>query len=516
MRVSFRSFLRAAMFISLGIISWWTLNYFGMLRISEKDYRSFKLLIKVIFSVYLFTIGVGIFLKNKNPSSTISWLIVFIEFPIWGFLMYLMFGRSFNRERIAKLKAKFRTEKFKTNVKEQQKYIEREIEKNPIIISHKKLAKLLLKNSESLIFKNNKTKVFTCGEKQFQSLIKDIRNAKHHINLEYFIIKDDKTGVALKNALISKAQQGVEVRVLYDAVGSFRLKNKYIQKMKKYGIKFEPFLPVLFPTFGRELNYRNHRKIVVVDGSIAYIGGMNIGDEYRGINPRFESWRDTHMRIEGDAVAACQRCFMMDWAFATGEFLSEDKYIRTSPVNYYQPMQIAICGPDTKWESIMQAFLSLISSAHDNIRITTPYLIPDKSIMDALKTAALSGVNVEIIIPAKPDHFFAFWATRSNLKPLVESGVKVYQYTKGFIHSKTIVIDSAITTIGSTNLDYRSMELNFEINAFIYDEDMARTMEKIYVEDLAKAERITLQELKDRPFYHRIFEAFGKIVSPLQ
>ncbi len=516
-KIYLNRFLKGSFYILFAVLLWIVLKEIDLDRYSSAEFENFRNVLKILFYIYMISIAIGVFLSPKNPSSIISWLMVFVAFPFWGFLMYLFFGRSFNKSISAKRKAKFRTQQFRTNIRAQKGSVKNEVEVNKIMKEYKRLIMLLLNNSESLVYNYNESEIFSDGYQLFDSLIQDILSAKHSINLEYFIIKSDETGNILKDALIKKARDGVEVRILYDGVGSFRLDKEYINELKSHeNVKIEPFSPVILPSISRELNYRNHRKIAVIDSKIAYIGGMNIGDEYRGLNTKFKYWKDTHLRIKGEAVVGCQRCFMMDWAFATDEILEEEKFTAPSDVKNYQPMQIAIGGPDTKWESMLQAFISLISGAKENIRIITPYLVPDKSIVDALRTAALSGVNVEIIIPDKPDHFFAYWATRSNIKPLIDSGVKVYEYKRGFIHSKTIVVDESVSTIGSTNLDYRSLEINFEINAFIYDADTAIKLKEIFINDLKESEQIEPRVFAKRPFYQKILEGFGKIVSPLQ
>ncbi len=317
----------------------------------------------------------------------------------------------------------------------------------------------------------------------------------------------------------------MEVNLIYDDLGSYNLEDSILEKLKKSGVNVVSFLPLRLPRLTKSLNYRNHRKIIIIDEKVAYIGGMNIGDEYRSLGKNIDFWRDTHLRIEGEAVCTIQRCFVQDWLFATSKSPKrESDFIRKKLLNNsldvaklkYQPMQIVASGPDTKWQSIRQAYFMMICKARESIKITTPYLVPDAAIMSALKTAALSGVKVDIIVPKKADHFFVYWSTRSNLEGLMDAGVNIYEYNKGFIHSKGIVIDGCLSSVGTANFDIRSLMLNFEINAFIYDKDLTLEIEEAFDEDVSNSVQIDRKKYKRRGFGVKLLEALGRMVSPLQ
>lgn len=478
-------------------------------------FGQFASLFRVSFNLLLLFTGITIFMKSEDPSVTISWLIVLITLPVLGFLMYLIIGRSFRKERKSKAKKELNT-----------KYMEEDMLFTSEVVKYTKfhnngninsrLVTLLQNNSTAPLCINNDSKIYTDGNIQFEDMINDIKSARSHINVEYYIIKDDETGRAFMSSLCERLKAGVRVRLIYDDVGSMRLDDSFFNEFKRLGGEAHPFLPVMFPAMTRSLNYRNHRKICVIDGCTAYIGGMNIGDEYRGRNLYFKFWRDTHMRIVGDSVRYIDRCFALDWLFVSNKEIEEKALCSPEDVKNVSPMQIVSSGPDSEWESIMQAFLLMISSAEKSIKITSPYFVPEKSIIDALKTAALSGVEVDIIIPDKPDHFFVFWATRANIQTLLEAGVTIHEYTGGFIHSKMIVVDGVIASVGTANFDMRSLRLNFEINAFIYDAELAGEVERCFDEDLKNSTPIKLDAYNQRGFKYKVLESVGRLVSPLQ
>jgi len=347
-------------------------------------------------------------------------------------------------------------------------------------------------------------------------LIGCIERAKEHIHIEYFIIKDDQIGNEIRRLLIEKAKQGVKVRIIYDAVGSFRLSKYYIESLKKAGVEIYPFFPVAFPLFSRDLNYRNHRKIVVVDGVVGFVGGLNIGDEYLGKSDKFNFWRDTHLEIKGEAVYALQTIFLNDWNYVSKQIIDGADFFPEHIIHKQALMQVVASGPDSEWQAILQAFYKMMASATDKIWITTPYLVPEESLMMGLKTAALSGVDVRIIIPSQPDHFFVYWSSQSNIEALLEAGVKIYQYRNGFIHSKIIIADRLSATVGTTNLDIRSLEINFEVNAFIYDVPTIIRLEEDFVRDLKECNEYSLEGFRKRKFRYKVLEALGRLVSPLQ
>ncbi|WZL72865.1 cardiolipin synthase [Clostridiaceae bacterium 35-E11] len=470
-----------------------------------------------VFTIYTIFIAILIFMENKNPSKTIAWLLVLVLVPIVGFIFYLFIGQNVRKKKMFKKKRKEDFLHFEQIAHMQKEAIadERLFEENESFVK-RRLINLMLNSARSPITVNNSSKVLTNGQETFESIIEALKKAKDYIHLEYFIIKDDYIGGMIKNILMEKARQDVKVRVIYDSVGSWRLTGRYFKEMRDAGVEIYGFSPVAFPILSRKLNYRNHRKIIVVDGKIGFLGGLNIGDEYLGKNSYLGFWRDSHLKIEGEAVYGLQNIFLMDWLFVTKQEISFDT-VYFPKLGYYgeQLIQIAASGPDSDWESIMQAYFSIISSAEDRIWINTPYLVPGESIMMALKTAALSGVDVRIILPSKPDHKTVFWASMSNVEELLQAGVKVYQYTKGFIHAKILLVDGIAASVGTANLDIRSFELNFEVNAFIYDKDTVAGLEKNFLIDVDDSKELKLEEYLRRPLLDKVKESTARLFSPL-
>ncbi len=471
-------------------------------------------LFRGLFLFYMAIISLYIIIDNKRANKAISWLLMMIAFPVAGFLLYMMFGRSFRKEKLALAKKHYMSKRLGNRANAQLKFI-KNIGRFADSPASKKLVNLLINSTHAPFCTNNSIEVYFDGTEAFEVLLSDIANAQHHIHLEYYIVRDDSTGQRLKEALIARARAGVAVRFIYDAVGSWKLSKRFLRDLRLAGVDCKPFLPVVLPFFSRQINYRDHRKLTAIDGAVAYLGGMNIGDEYLGLNKKVGYWRDTCMRIVGETVESIEGYFLIDWAFVSGEELNVDHYIKDVFTESETVMQTMASGPDTDWEAMLQAYFLIISNAQRRVWITTPYLVPSESVLEALKTAALSGVDVRIILPAKLDHFFVFWASRANFKMLIDAGVKIYLYENGFIHAKSIVVDDDISTIGTANLDIRSLEINFEINSFIYDESIVNQLEAQYLKDIAASTEITADLHRGRPWYHIVLESVGRLVSPL-
>ena len=378
-----------------------------------------------------------------------------------------------------------------------------------------KLIPLLLNNTQSPITVNNSCKVLNNGNETFEEMLKAIDLAKNHIHMEYFIIRESVIGDLFREALIKKAREGVEVRLIYDAVGSWNLKKSFFQPLTEAGIIVKPFLPVTLPLFGNRLNYRNHRKILIVDGKVGFLGGLNIGDEYLGKDKKFGFWRDLHLKIQGEALYVLQAIFLMDWFFVSKEEIDATRYFPPQGHCGEQLIQIASSGPDSYWQSIQQAYFVAIAAAKEYVYIMSPYLVPDESILMALKTAAISGIDVRILLPGRPDHYTVFWASRSHFMELLEAGVKIYEYQKGFVHGKMILVDDLLTTIGTANLDIRSFQLNFEVNAFIYDRDLCIEVKEEFMKDLGDSQQVDKYDYRKRKLPHRIKESLARIFSPV-
>lgn len=471
--------------------------------------------LSLIFTLYALIAAVIIFIENRNPDRTIAWLLVLFFLPVVGFFLYLFFGSNYRfRRKMQHMKGK-EPSLLDLLAERQARQMARHAslwgEYNAGMV---KTIRLLLANSRSPVGLHNEVEVLTNGEATFAAIKEKLREARETIHLEYFTISSDSIGNEIKEILIDKARQGVKIRIIYDSVGSWGLKKSYIQSLRQAGVAIHPFIPISFPALRRDVNFRNHRKIVVVDGRYGFMGGLNIGDEYLGLDPHLGFWRDTHLMVEGEGVHKLQEIFLNDWKFCSKERLPrEGLFKEPRPDLPHKPLQIVPSGPDTQWEAILQGYFSLITSARDRVWVTTPYLVPESSLSTALKVAALSGIDVRVIIPDRADHYFVFWASRSNVDDLLEAGIRIFSYKGGFIHSKIVVVDGQISSAGTANMDMRSLEINFEVQMFVYDPGVAERFERDFLWDMKSCEEFTLEKRRNRPFLERVQEAAGRLLS---
>lgn len=494
----------------------------GVLDIIVLSYVAISYIASIIVSI-------NIILQNRDPAKTMAWLLIFILLPGIGLLIYAVLGRNIRKHKI------FKTQKLATNIKENNLFknmesieelveLEQQAIKDKKLINDnnyegikKKVISLLLNTGKFPFTTNNTIDLFVDGNEKFNRLLKDIESAKDHIHLEYFIIKDSDIGRKLKDLLIKKAKEGITIKILYDDVGCWRFwfHRGYFREMKSVGIEIVPFLPAKFPIIGGKINYRNHRKIAIIDGYIGYTGGINVGDEYMGKNKKFGYWRDTHIRIEGSSVYMLQMVFLTDWYYTTQKVSFEERFFPKLDDKGNSMIQVVATGPDSDWEAIHYAYFSAICNAKKRVYIETPYFIPDESLLRALKSAALSGVDVRIIFPSIADHKIVHHASYSYFDDILRSGGKVYLYKKGFIHSKVVIIDDKISSTGSANMDLRSFMLNFEINAFMYDEKVIKKITEDFFEDIKNSEEIDLNDFEKRPFIKKWIESVARLFSPI-
>lgn len=464
----------------------------------------------VILIVYCITI-VGLVLvviaENRNPLKTIPWVVVLLLTPGIGLLFYFLFGQDNRKQRII---SRYTYRRIKNKPK--SGVLQQDLCTVPE--NYKPLEHLLQTTNQAALLYGTDIQIFVNGGDKMKALLKDIAQAKHHIHLQYYIFSDDETGSSIKDALIQKAKQGIQVRVLYDDVGCWNVKSKFFEEMKQAGIEVSGFLRVAFPIFSSKVNYRNHRKVVVIDGHIGYMGGMNIADRY--INgTSWGTWRDTHFRFEGKGVHGLQSAFLIDW-YACNKTLLTSKYYYP-PVNIFSHnmMQVVTSGPTGKWNTLLQGVIYAFSNAKKQIYIQTPYFLPSEGVNTALQTAALSGIEVKLMLPKRADSKIITLATHSFLDDLVKAGVKIYLYTPGFLHSKLVICDDTLAIIGSANMDFRSFEHNFEVNAFIYDRDFAKKMYTIFKNDEAVCEPLQQEKWLQRSLRKRLSESFIRLFSPL-
>ena len=455
--------------------------------------------------------------QKGDPAKTISWVIVISVIPILGIVLYFLIGKNYRKEKIFSRKGIADTEHIRRLENAQIINLNKKsFLKNPKIRTKAHIMKMLLKSEKALMSGKNRVSILNNGKATFHSIIHALNEARHHIHLEYYIIEDDRIGNKIRRVLIRKAKEGVEIRLIYDDLGSWSLNKKYINSLQEAGIETYAFMPVHFRNLSNKINYRNHRKIIVVDGKIGFVGGLNIADRYLDGIPEIGIWRDTHIRIEGEAIPSLQAVFMMDWFFVSKKPLPQNElFFPKSAIEEECLVQIVASGPDSDWAGIMHAYFSAIATAQHSVYISTPYLIPNETILTALKTAGLSGVDVRILLPARSDSRLTSWGTFSFLEELMECGVHIFFYEKGFTHSKLMMVDGVFCSVGTANIDIRSFDQNFEINAMIYDENITGQLEKSFAEDLLNSREINLEEWKKRPKRWQRREAIARILSPM-
>ena len=461
-----------------------------------------------------------VFRERRDIAATWAWLLVLTLIPVIGFIIYAFLGRKPTHKRLNRIKSQTRL-KLKEAVERQKKQFSNMPKpKYSITQVYRRTIMLFQSIDESFLSRHNHVDVFTDGNQLFDKMFNDIADAKKSIHIEFYTIYNDQIGNQLRTLLEQKAAEGVEVRVLYDSWGSMGVKPSFYANLRELGGYATPFLMTRSNIFDFRINYRDHRKIVVIDGKIGYVGGFNVGDQYLGRLPKFGPWRDTHLRVIGGAVYGMQRRFIGDWNASVKK--------KESLIAHYHPyfpeikaqngntaMQTVASGPEGDLEKIKMGYLRLINAAQDHIWIQTPYLIPDDSILDALRVAAHSGIDVRIMIPCKPDHPFVYRATQFYAKTLAAEGVTIYTYQRGFLHAKAMMIDGRMASVGSANMDFRSFKLNFEINAFIYDLQLTDQLEQIFVNDIRDSRVMTKERFEAQPRWLKFKQYFSRLLSPI-
>jgi len=474
-----------------------------------------NLILTVLYIGFIVFFAVIILLERRSPAKTVAWLFVLAFLPYVGFIFYLMFGRNWRKKRWVTAKEPIDYSQVENAINAYTDKILADATVNHALGSNERLMFMLIQSAYAPLTVNNRVTVLKDAQEKYPVLFEMIEKAQHFIHLEYYIIRDDTTGRRLVELLLKKATEGVQVRVLYDAVGSAAFARKHKERLKAGGVKVSSFLPVRIPVLNSGLNYRNHRKIAVVDGR-ALVGGINIGDEYLGLK-ELGYWRDTHLLLEGEAANAVHLIFLLDWFFASEEEISLVDFLpeQMPSIKEQHYVQVAASGPDSEWESIHQMYFSIISTAQTSVYITSPYFVPGDSILMAIKTAALSGVDVRLIVPGKPDHKIVFWATHSYLEEIMEAGVRVYFYEKGFIHAKVLIADGAIASVGTANMDERSFNHNFEVNALIYTREVVEEIEAQFLQDIEDSREVILEEYRQKTLARRLKESLARLFSPL-
>lgn len=475
----------------------------------------------------LFAIAI-VFFQRREPKSVWAWLMLLYFIPVVGFVFYLLLGEDMHKRKMFRIKEMEDHLNEAIRRQEHRLKTKRPEKSDPDIAGYTDLIMYNLETSDAVLSDDNEVTYFLDGNEKFEALIRDLEQAKYFIHLQYYIIKNDVLFNRIREVLVRKAAQGVEVRVLFDGMGCRSVKHSYWKKLNRDGVMTAEFFPALLRRLHLRINYRNHRKIVVIDNRVGYVGGFNIGKEYIDLDKRFGHWRDTHLRIEGSAVMGLQLRFILDWNYAARENLFEKEIYFRQPYSGDEAiykgkevrpkgctMQIISSGPDNRIQQIRDNYLRLINKAQKSIYIQTPYFIPDEAVFNALLIAIRSGIEVNIMIPCKPDHPFVYWATYSYIGDMVMAGARCYTYENGFLHSKGMVVDGRVLCYGTANMDIRSFALNFEVNALVYNEKKAQEMVKIFEEDLKVCHQITSDEYAGRRLVIRTREQVCRLLSPL-
>ncbi len=459
-----------------------------------------------------------VFFERKDPKSVWAWLLLLYFIPILGFICYLLLGTDMHKRKMFRVKE---VEDQLNDAIRRQEHSLQAADPDSVTEDIEGFTDLVMYNLESsgsMLLPDNDVDFFVDGNAKFEALIADLEKAEHFIHIQYYIIRDDLLFQRILEVLERKAAEGVEVRLLFDGMGCRGIRHKFWRQLEERGIQTAEFFPAFLRRFQLRVNYRNHRKIVVIDNQVGYVGGFNIGKEYIGLDEKFGHWRDTHLRIRGSAVLGLQLRFLLDWNYAAKEnLLSRELFFREPAPGLRDKCRIQIIssGPDNTAQQIRDNYLRLIHKARKSIYIQTPYFIPDESVLSALEIAVRSGIDVNIMIPCKPDHPFVYWATYSYVGDLVMAGAKCYTYDNGFLHSKGIVVDEKVLCYGTANMDIRSFALNFEVNAVIYHEGKAREMVEIFQEDLKSCTQITKEAYAGRRLLIRFKEQVCRLMSPL-
>ncbi len=469
---------------------------------------TFFLIVYILIGIF---IVIRLLLNGMRPTKTLAWLLVIFTIPVGGMFLYLMLGRNRRKNKLFRLKKTAKTSTYLEKAREHH---------SPITIheykEHQKLISLITQNSYFAPCSGNSLKLLKNGEATFQAIFEALKNAKYSIHLEYYIFEEGELTTNLFELFRNKIQQGVKIRIIYDGIGSLSLGKKYIRKLQNIGVEIHRFLPIRFGKFLTSINYRNHRKIIVIDNEIAFTGGINVSDKYVKGDADLGIWHDMHLQLTGPIVHSLQAVFVLDWYFITNnDEILDPTYFSILKKTGASTSQIVHSGPDADFSAAQQLFFSMINEAKDYVYITNPYIIPGESILDALKVAALSGVDVRLMLSENSDGKIVRWCVRSYFERLLQAEVKIYLFPEGFLHSKTIVSDDTVSSVGTANLDIRSFEQNYEVNAVIYDDLFAITLKNDFLNDCDKSIQLNYNTFVKRPWTDKLKEGVAKIFSPI-
>lgn len=474
----------------------------------------------ILLSLYYAVVVVFFFrilLENKNPLKTQSYLLLMVLLPIIGMMIYLVFGVNYRKQKMYSRKGFSDQKIIQRWINDYDNLLNKSTHDVQEFLNEKaKLPFLFWRNNYSAMSSNNDVKILKNGENKFPVLLELLNRAKHHIHVEYYIIEDDVIGNRVFDVLCEKAQSGVEVRMIVDALGSNNIHNSTIKRLKSSGVEFYEYHPVLFTSLANRVNYRDHRKIVIIDGEAGFVGGINIADRYINNGNSDQYWRDTHCLINGDSVYSLQVLFILNWYFVSKKLIQPEMgYFPVIDQKGDVLTAIISSDPDSDNPNLMEGYFSMINTAREEILIITPYFIPNESVLTALKTCAKGGVKVKLLMPCEPDSVFVHSASLTYMGELLRNDIEVYLYKKGMVHAKVMIIDEELSTVGTANMDYRSFDNNAEVNAVFFDQDIAMELKSHFLEDLKSSEKLDYLMWKNRPLKVKLIGSFGRLVAPL-
>ncbi|MDR0229471.1 MAG: cardiolipin synthase [Flavobacteriaceae bacterium] len=486
-------------------------------------YSDWFVYVEVLYFIIVAAVSIRIIYDTDTISKTLAYLLLVVFIPLFGMFFYFSFGVNYRKRKMYSKKLKVNDDYMHHLIARMEAvHLDFKQKGNPIVEYNRSFINMLSNNlvGAGPLMVDNEAELLINGETFFPKLLEDLKKAKHHIHIEYYIFENNSIGLEIENILISKAKEGVSVRFIYDDYGSKTIRKNIVKRLRANGVECHAFNEIILIAFANRMNYRNHRKIVIIDGTLGYTGGINISDRYDNSRKKENDffWRDTHIRIKGNGVFGLQYVFLGDWNFCSKQNLSFTEEFFPRPSDKFKPslpLQVISSGPDSDVPSILYSVLKAIQTAKSEVLITTPYYIPDESLQLAIKMAALSGKKVKMILPGITDSNIVKWASESYFQELLEFGVEIYLYKKGFIHAKTFVTDSGVSSIGTCNLDHRSFDLNFEVNVIIYDQDFAEKMKEMFEEDCKNSIKLDLNTWNKRSNWHHLKNRLIRLLSPL-
>ncbi|MFC0523410.1 cardiolipin synthase [Pontibacillus salicampi] len=471
-----------------------------------------QMVFTAIYTIFILFVSFYIILERRSSTNTMLWVFFIWFIPVFGYLFYIYSGQLTRKGILFKEKKEKATKVF-----EEEEPIDYASEDLPLLHQQRKIYNLIQSYADTPLRMNNEVSVLTNGHEAFPRIKEELKEAKNFIHMEYYLFNSDQTGESIMDILVAKAQEGVTVRLLYDSAGSLKLKNKDIKRMKQAGVEVHAFLPIWSGFFTQTFNFRNHRKIIVIDNRIAFVGGMNVGDEYRGISNEFPNWRDTHTIIKGKAIKELHLIFLVDWWYITNRYLI-DEYSSAEmaiPDGWNTQLQVVPSGPHNERQIMRDVYTMLIHTAEESVQIATPYFVPSSEIHAALRIAAQRGVKVSIMVPKRSDSWLTYYASHSYFPELLQDGINIYLYEPGFMHHKIVLIDQHTASVGTANMDLRSFYLNFEVNTILYEGEPVEKLVANYEEDLQFSMKVQLESFERRSNYKKVKESFARLFSPL-